>query len=75
VPWNKNYGGGNGHDVKGGDAQIVISIFHQVDGKIGRTVLKTSWISEELANFVDHAKVKTGAKIEAMKFVPGMPNL
>ena len=54
MPWNEKYGGGNGHDIKGGDVPIVIIIFHQVDGTIGSRVLKTSWILDNLGSFVGH---------------------
>ncbi|KAL3797146.1 hypothetical protein HJC23_000484 [Cyclotella cryptica] len=83
VPWDKVYGQESGQDVDGGGAPIKIVmtengghlgyIFHQVDSEWKG--VKASWISEELASFVDHTNTKIHLKKEATNVVTGMPIL
>ena len=65
VPWDKVYGGESGDDTGnngGAPVNIVFTdegghlgyIFHEADGNNGDSK-KASWISEELARFVEHA--------------------
>ena len=65
VPWDKVYGGKSGYDFDGGGAPVKIAfteegghlgyIFHQREEDENEESDKASWISEELARFVDHA--------------------
>ena len=66
VPWDKVYGGESGMEKSGGgSAPVKIAfteqgghlgyIFHQVESQSEDKERKASWISEELARFIDHA--------------------
>lgn len=82
VPWDKVHGGESGDDFIGGGAPVKIAfteegghlgyIFHQVEeeGKDEESD-KASWISEELARFVDHAHRELFAEESAAAPVVG----
>jgi predicted alpha/beta-fold hydrolase len=83
VPWDKVYGGESGSDgVNGGDAPVKI-VFTDHGGHLGyifhreqsEDEAKASWISEELARFVNHVHCKLFAEENMVDVRSSLPLL